>query len=103
MNKPVIIQTHKPHWSSDEALEIRLWRPRLDHGNGPFVLAASVGQSGMIRTSLSRNGTGVSQALSNLNNGTPFPQKAAAGWQVEVIAWVQEKFDRHGENRMEIR
>ena len=54
-----------------------------------LVLAASVGETGMIRYSLSVGGDGTPQSLSNLQAKGVWPQKAFAGWQAEVLAVVR--------------
>jgi hypothetical protein len=82
------------HYSVDtpvgEPVEIRLVR-RSTPGGVAYdvrVLTAWRTGHGTIAGSLTKSGVGIPESLSNLQSKVPFPGKAIAGWQAEVIAFA---------------
>lgn len=82
------------HYDSKTALlapiEVRLTRARP----GLYVLVCWVTPAGTVDYSLTINGSGQAEALSNLQSTGVFPRKAVAGWQADVLSFVEHSIYR---------
>jgi len=63
---------------------------RLAYTDGyQYHLCAWRTEQGLVDHSLSLNGHGTPHALGNLQSPRPFPGKAVAGWQAEVLDFAR--------------
>lgn len=68
-----------------EAIEIHIKRRGT---TGVLVLTAWRTGSGTVGVSLTHNGAGTNKSTADLQSIVPFPGKARAGWQTDVIAFA---------------
>jgi hypothetical protein len=73
-------------WAVTTPVEVRISRAGRDL---VYVLLAHE-DAGVVRYSLSVNGSGQAESLANLQASPKvvFPRKAVSGWQAEVVAWA---------------